>query len=86
MLNVRTLAAKLMEILTEWKNNIQNQEKLNVWAWIIGDYKIEHFFMNMKIRIDNYLALLHNNGVPNFVNLYPAQANPNVLVNVICFQ
>ncbi|KAJ8945207.1 hypothetical protein NQ318_009852 [Aromia moschata] len=58
--------------------HMQNSDKVNVWAGIIGENIIGPFFIDGNLNGETYLALLQNNVVPTIANLYPAEGNPQL--------
>ncbi|KAJ8935534.1 hypothetical protein NQ318_001765 [Aromia moschata] len=67
------------------ERHTQNPEKVNVWAGIIVEYIIGHFFIGGNLNGETYLALLQNNVVPTMANLYPVEENPQLSDNAIWF-
>lgn len=61
----------------------QYPEQVNVLAGIIGDHIIAPFITDSNLNDNNYLALLKNNDMPTFTNVYYHDpANPQVPANI----
>lgn len=68
------------------ETHTQYPVKLNVWAGLVGDHIIGPYFIEGNLTGAGYLELLQNVVFPRLVELFPNNANPNLLADNIWFQ